>query len=135
MMILRNLSFVVGYIAAITVALVGAVVFCGWILGIRGLVSWTGTIDMKTNTAFCFLLLGLSLVFLISEEDNPFQRRAGQLCAVIVLLIGTGTLFEHLTDWNIGIDQMFAKSGREHLRQKALIVWDRPLLLVFRLQQ
>jgi hypothetical protein len=72
---------------------VGGLVLVGWMLGIRTLASvFPHYTTMKPNTAFCFVLAGLSLWLLRlpssqAVEFNPKHGRLGQICAVLVAFI------------------------------------------------
>ncbi len=90
-------------------ALTGGILFAGWIvLGPAALLKWFGPIYIKTNAALGLLLAGASLVLLIPEEMRPIRRWAGHVGAAVVLLLGVLTLSQHLTGWDIGIDQLLA---------------------------
>jgi len=87
--------------------LVGCSVLVGWVLDIGALKSvLPGVVTMKANTALGFVLSGLSLCILSSEQADQRWRRIGQGCAVIVALIGLLTFSEYLFGWDLGIDQL-----------------------------
>ena len=96
------------YIAAVIITLVGGIVFSGWVLRIFPLVSWTGTIYMRTNAGLCFLFSGLALILLLPENTGPLRLWVGRICALAVLVIAGITLSEHIFGWNLGIDQLIA---------------------------
>ena len=92
--------------ASIFLIVLGFAVLVGWWLGIVWLKSLTsGLVTMKPNTAVCFLLSGISLFFLRSEDVSGVSRRLAQLAGAIVTLIGSGTLVEYLFTINLHIDQ------------------------------
>ena len=82
-------------------------IICGWLFNIpllRGeIFELYGT---KFNTAFIFLLAGLSLFFVNISTDKYPLKFIGNFLALIVLLTGIVTLFQHLTGINFGIDQL-----------------------------
>src|SRR5271165_4667001 len=90
---------------------VGGLVLAGWLLGIRTLMSvMPGYVTMKPNTAFCFVLAGLSLWLLRypssqAVEISPRHGRLAQICAVLVAFIGLLTLGECFLNLDLGIDQ------------------------------
>jgi len=93
----------------VLVALTGAMVFAGWMLGIAPLCNLTGgAIVMKTNAALGLLLAGAGLILLTPEEAGRGRRWAGRACGAMVLLLGALTFSEHLLGWNLGIDQLLA---------------------------
>src|SRR3984893_14751068 len=94
---------------------VGGLVLVGWMLGMRTLASvFPHYTTMKPNTAFCFVLAGLSLWLLRlpssqAVEFNPKHGRLGQICAVLVAIIGLLTLGEIFLNLNLGIDQILLR--------------------------
>ena len=99
--------------ASIVIALGGVMVFVGWMFDIPLLKSvHPNFVAMKANTAFSFLLTGISL-WLLQEKESALPgkvaRRMAQICAGIVALIGFLTLGEYLFGWNLGIDQLLFK--------------------------
>jgi signal transduction histidine kinase/CheY-like chemotaxis protein len=89
--------------------LLGLTALIGWATGnelLRG--GFVAGITMKTNAALCITLMG-GLVMLQAQErfaarapGKPFARVA----AALVLVIGMGTLAQHLLGVNLGIDQL-----------------------------
>src|ERR1700723_1841367 len=96
---------------------VGGLVFLGWLMGIRPLTNVMPDLPtMKANTAFCFVLAGLSLFLSrrpsIQDVDSKFNFRSlGQFCALFVGLVGLLTLGEYGLNLNLGIDQALLKDG------------------------
>jgi PAS domain S-box-containing protein len=62
---------------------------------------------IKMNAAVCLALLGLSL-WLLRKGDQQARRSRifGRLFAVVAALVGLLGVTEHLTGWNLGIDQL-----------------------------
>ncbi|MEZ4288790.1 MAG: diguanylate cyclase [Polyangiales bacterium] len=89
-------------IAALLVAFVGAIVMIGWLTHSITLVqlrrSW---VPMQFNTAIGFVLGGLALSALISE-----QRRVSTPLAVVLAILGTTTYGEYLLGTSTGIDTL-----------------------------
>ena len=85
----------------------GVTVLIGWAAGVGALKSvLPGHIEMKANTAACFVLLGVALVLLAPETAGPSRRRVGQALALVAALVGLLTLGEHVFGWSPGIDQV-----------------------------
>ncbi|MEK6601655.1 MAG: hypothetical protein AABZ09_07215, partial [Candidatus Binatota bacterium] len=83
--------------ASYTVIFVGLLVLVGWVMDITVLKSvFPGLVTMKANTALAFVLAGMSLWLLWTEQADQRLRRIAQACAVIVGLIGLLTLSEYL---------------------------------------
>jgi PAS domain S-box-containing protein len=86
-----------------TVALLGGVVaLIGWAANIPRLTDWFARgISMQPNTALAASLSGASLI--LWERG---QRGIVTVLGALVGLIGAATIFEHLTDLNLGIDTL-----------------------------
>lgn len=91
---------------------VGLIVLIGWSVEITLLKSiLPDAAVVKFNTALSFVLAGLSL-WLVREQAAPqIKRRIGQTLASLALLMGLLTLSEYLFQWDLGIDQLFAKDS------------------------
>lgn len=98
-------------ILSILVFLGGCIVLIGWIFDISALKSISPKmVTMKANTALCFVLTGLSLWLLQRYRlDNRLGRGIARICALVVFLIGFLTLFEYISGFNLGIDQLLFK--------------------------
>lgn len=92
-------------IISLVVVVLGLLVLLGWALQNDALTRvFPDFIAMKANTALCFVLFGLSALFLSSADPrlktlSYFSAAAGGLIAVL-------TLGEILFGWNLGIDQL-----------------------------
>jgi signal transduction histidine kinase len=87
-------------VAATGTAAVGAFVLAGWIWDVESLKTIYGPITMKANTAVGLLLCGTALLVL---RRSPGAAAA---CATVAGAIGALTLVEHLSGWDVGIDQL-----------------------------
>ena len=92
-------------VAAVLVMLAGAVAMIGWLTNVAGLKSIYGDITMKASTALALMLMGASL-WALRNADHKSSRRIGQVCAATAAFIGLLTLTEHVTGWNLHIDQL-----------------------------
>lgn len=100
----RRFSFAVAFI----VVAAGLSVIAGRILDVPLLQGATFKgITVKFNTAVCFLLLGTSLLFLVGPVPKAWTRLVGQAAALLALLIGAATLFQHISGISVGVDEMF----------------------------
>ena len=96
--------------ASVIAILVGCVVLVGWMFDITILKSILPTwVTMRANAAIAFVLSGVSLRLLRTEQASQQRRRIAQVCAGIVALMGLLTLSEYLFGWNLGIDQLLFK--------------------------
>jgi signal transduction histidine kinase/CheY-like chemotaxis protein len=90
-------------------ALLGTSVLCGWLFDVEFLKSirpdW---IQMRANTALCFLLCGSSLFLQTLRVRTPIQRVAKFLAAA-AMIIGVLTLGEFLFSVDLGIDEILFK--------------------------
>ncbi|MDP9084419.1 MAG: PAS domain-containing protein [Pseudomonadota bacterium] len=91
-------------LAAIVTTLGGLVALTGWMLQMRiapGILR--GAIEIKVNTAFAFVLCGVSLLILADRASLALQRFA-QALAIIAAAIGLVALGEYLFGWGMRID-------------------------------
>jgi signal transduction histidine kinase len=91
--------------AGALVAAVGAAVLCGWIFDVESLKTIYGPITMKANAAVAILLSGTSLWSLGLYESRRWTA-LGLASAIGAAAIGLLTLSQHLTGWNLGIDEL-----------------------------
>jgi hypothetical protein len=81
--VVQRYGFISSFAGPIAIA-VGGLVLAGWLLGIRTLTNvFPHFTTMKPNTAFCFVLAGLSLWLLRlpsrqADEFNPKHGRLGK---------------------------------------------------------
>jgi len=93
--------------AALFSLVVGCVVLFGWLFDIGILKSISPIwISMKVNTALCFLLLGVGLLFINNNKPKLFLSR---WCAMIVIALAVLTLLEYILGTNFGIDELIFK--------------------------
>jgi PAS domain S-box-containing protein len=86
--------------------LVGLACLLGWILDIRTLTSLVpGAVEMKANTALCFVLCGIALMLLAGHSSTSVEG-AARAAAVFAACIGVATLGEYLFGWQLGIDEL-----------------------------
>jgi len=91
--------------------LVGLVALLGWFTANVMLQSFfAGGITIKTNTAICLLLSGLSLL-LHASSRGAIRSNIGRLLALIVGIVGAASLVEHLSGWNLGFDQLLFREA------------------------
>jgi hypothetical protein len=70
--------------SVVTAVVVGIVVLIGWWLDIPALKSiFPGLVSMKANTAFAFLLVGMSLFFLRTKETGRARSQSAKRAACI----------------------------------------------------
>jgi len=91
----RRISWLCGgLIVAIAIA-----VLAGWSSNQSWLTGLGGQITMKTNTSIGLLLCGVALLV------RARAPRLAATCGAVAGIIGVLTLFEHLSGWDLGIDQ------------------------------
>ena len=101
--------------------MVGFLVLVGWITDIPYLKSVLPSLPtMKPNTAFAFILAGVSLWILQREQTSQSTYRIGQACAAVVALAGMLTLSEYVLDWDLGFDQLLVKEPSGAVRTSHL---------------
>ena len=84
------------------VLLAGTVSLAGWVLDVPRLVNWVGGgISIQPNAALAAAAMGAALL-LLALGHQVWAASAG----LLVWLIGSATLFEHLSGVDLGIDQL-----------------------------
>lgn len=97
-------------ISSIFVSFVGFIVLIGWTKDIILLKSVSPNwISMKANTAFCFLLSGLTLVIYNIEKKGSGNHLIAYSFSAIIIIIAAITLCEYCWNINLGIDEFFFK--------------------------
>ncbi len=95
---------------AVMVAAAGSVGLLGWTFGLTSLESvLPGLATMKANTAFAFVLSGLSLLTITTEIPRfpaGIGKRLAALAAVAALAIGVASLAESAFGVDLRIDQL-----------------------------
>lgn len=107
--VVRHLSLFIGFASLFSIA-TGVLSIIGLVFGIAVLKSIIpGHPVIKLNAAVCLVLLGASVWLLRKNERQPLpgtRKLCGQLMAAIVAFVGLAGLIEHLTGWNLAIDQL-----------------------------
>ena len=89
----------------LSVAALGIIVLFGWALQIGLIKSMLpGLVEMKANTALCFVLSGAALWATVSPRGS-FHRRIFPFLTVPIIAVGAGTIYEYLSGVNLGIDE------------------------------
>ena len=89
--------------AGLAVALIGGSVLLGWALDVGALKSVVpGLVEMKANTAACFVLAGVSLALLGARPT----RMVSEAFAGVVIAVGLVTIAEYLTGRGVGLDEI-----------------------------
>ncbi|HEY9702331.1 MAG TPA: PAS domain-containing protein, partial [Allocoleopsis sp.] len=103
-----NLKVKVEKLVIAVVIIIPIIVIFGWIFNIEIFkTGWPGSHStMKFNTAFCFLLAGISLAILQKQKLSKWQTRIYYLLIFLVILITLLTLIQYVFNCNLGIDQM-----------------------------
>jgi PAS domain S-box-containing protein len=114
-------------LAGLAAMLTGSTWLAAWLGGVAAAWSASGQVTTKTNMAVSQLLAGAALLLLRpaaavlpqrsmpgnptphgDRSPLPLAHSAGTALAFIVLVIGAMTLSEHLSHFNLGIDQLLA---------------------------
>jgi len=64
---------------------------------------------MKVNTAIALIVGGIALFGLTSRQRQ--LRILSQIFAILIALLGLATLIEHVTGWNLGIDELLFREA------------------------
>jgi PAS domain S-box-containing protein len=94
-------------LASILVVTISCVVLIGWVFDIAIFKSVIPALaTMKFNTAFAFLLLGISLL-LFEAQRSQKMRLIARCLAGMVTVFSSVTLSQYLFGWDVGLDQIF----------------------------
>ncbi|HEX8914173.1 MAG TPA: hybrid sensor histidine kinase/response regulator [Humisphaera sp.] len=99
---------IVAPVAGALAAAVGCVGLLGWVLDAERLKTVVvGGLGMKANTAACLVLCGLGLALRAAPSaGSTVRRRLGLAAGAVAAAVGGLTFAEHLTGWDLGIDQL-----------------------------
>jgi signal transduction histidine kinase/ActR/RegA family two-component response regulator len=88
---------------------VGVMVLLGWAFDIHSFKALYGSITMKTNAALALVLAGIGLRGTLARNglQAPWLYLA-VAAPVVVILLGSATLSQHVFGWNLHIDQLLA---------------------------
>jgi len=101
-------------IAANAVVLVGFLVLMGWLFNVNALKGiYPGLGTMKVNTAFCFLLSGISLWLYCSPKPLPTKAYIIAVCAGTVAMLGLLMLLDYFFKWDLELDQLLLRQPIE----------------------
>src|SRR5687767_3876401 len=101
----------IGRLLCLAGAAIGAVGLLGWILGWPVLITIVpGQPSMKPNAALAVLLIGIAGALRQRDIAGPPARTVANLAAVVVLVIGVGTLFEYALARDLGIDRLLLRA-------------------------
>lgn len=101
--------YTIANFASVFAILLGAGVILGWVFNVWLSASLKNIIeDIPPNAAICFLLSGMAL-WIRRERPKGYASTLAEICAGLVFLIGTLSLFQYVFDINLGIDQGFFK--------------------------
>lgn len=92
--------------AAIVSIIVGFLVIIGWIFNIQLFKTVIANYPaMKFNTAICFVLAGLSLLFITKESSSA--NIIYKILALLIFLFGLISFSENIFEFNSGLDNLF----------------------------
>jgi PAS domain S-box-containing protein len=84
----------------------GIITLMGWAIPFPRFTDWGGRgISMFPNAALCSIAGGIALLLLNHAKERSGLCLATRVLALFTALIGGLTLSEHLTDFNLGIDE------------------------------
>ena len=108
-------------ISSIVIIVISVLFLIGWALDI-GVLKTPGSNypTIKSNTALSLLLIGISIWLLQEKRVNQRNLLIARVLSLIVILIGSLTLFEYLSGVNLGIDQILFMEPRGAFQTEAL---------------
>jgi signal transduction histidine kinase/DNA-binding NarL/FixJ family response regulator len=91
---------------AAAAGMLGLAALLGWLFSVPLLKSiLPGAVEMKANTAVCFVLSAIALI-IFSERRSPVVQYIGQACAVLIAVVGLATMGQYAFGWQLGIDEL-----------------------------
>src|ERR1019366_6836026 len=108
-MVVRHLGLLVGFASwfSVVVGLLSLVGLTFHVAFLKSIIP--GQPVMKFTAAVCLVLLGLSLWLLREDDRKPFpmtRKLYGLWMAAITAVVGLLSLTEHMTGWDLRIDQL-----------------------------
>ena len=99
----------VNRVASFITILIGCIVLAGWLFNISSLTSLLpGYGVMRMDTAFCFILSGLSLYLRHDGEPGSKVRNyTAMVCSLVVLAIGALSLSSYIFGWHFDLHGFF----------------------------
>src|SRR4051812_28273857 len=92
-------------------ASLGAIGLIGWLTNLQALITIApGQPPMMPNTAIGLFLLGIAGALRQSQDPRGLRISLSALAAIIVLLIGVGTLAEYALSLQLNLDQLLVRS-------------------------
>ena len=105
---------VIAAVAGICAAGAGIITMLGWALDRPRLTDWINSgISAFPNAAICAILCGIALLAL-GAEKSPIARALARVFALVVTIIGTLTLSEHVFGVNLDIDTLIVNFSWGH---------------------
>lgn len=102
-------SRTISFVSSLTVMAIGCIGMTGQALDLQALREFgLGNVEMRANTAFCFILTGISLLILLFRGHRRIHLLA-QVALAAVIVLCTLTLLQYLTGKNFGIDEMLIR--------------------------
>ncbi|MBI5539076.1 MAG: PAS domain S-box protein [Bacteroidia bacterium] len=103
---------IIAQFCGVAILFTGIIGLLGWITDIPILKSFIpGFMEIKPNAAVVMILAGISLYFLNTGTQNRIQIILSKIFALMIALISLLTLFEHITNIDLFIDQfIFAEN-------------------------
>ncbi|MCZ3364447.1 sensor histidine kinase [Methanobacterium veterum] len=108
-------------ILSIFIILISILFLIGWAFNIEILKTPGSDFStIKSNTAFSFLLIGIIIWLLQEKRVNSRNILISRILSLIILLIGSFTLFEYISSINLGIDQILFSEPHDAFQTGAL---------------
>jgi PAS domain S-box-containing protein len=92
---------------SVLVVIVASIIFINFSFDLPGLKSVLKFSQINFNTAVCFTLSGICLFLSDNDKHNKPRNAIIKIIAILILIIATITLIEHIFNINIGIDTLF----------------------------
>lgn len=100
-------------VAAVICFIFGLIVLSGWLFNLTILKCFfSGLVEVKTNTAICFILMSVALWLVRHPNPRPSPTNVSRALALVTMLIGGITLAEYVLEFTSFIDEaLFRESS------------------------
>jgi PAS domain S-box-containing protein len=104
----RNRSGKASILLAILVAAGGLIVILGWVFNLPALKGLRpGLVEMKFNTAACFLAVGLATILVSCGSPGSIFRKIGYVLSGLTALLAGLTFLQYVVKIDLHVDQLF----------------------------
>jgi PAS domain S-box-containing protein len=128
---MKKIYFTISRNLSVFVILVSVVIFLNYYCDLPGLQMVVKYCQINFNTAICFLLSGICLLFSDVEKRGRTHRIIVIILSLVILIISVLSFIENILNVNLGIDTLFYSSSDPAILNGALPRTDPLISLLF----